>query len=193
MDTIFGRTPNEPVRLFVRIVFGLYALLLGSAFLCVSTTSAFAQAQVSSASISGTITDNTGAVTPGVKVTLSNPNTAFARTFTTDSAGLYSFTLVPPGTYTLTAEKEGFQTYVQKGIVLEVGQIATQDLTLQLGAVTQQITVEAAAPIVDRSDVNVSSTVTEQGTTELPLNQRNIFGLVDIDSSVNNSAQMQGP
>jgi len=167
------------------------ALLLGWSFLCVSTTPLFAQAQVSTASISGTVMDNTEAVTPGVKVTLSDPATAFVRTFTTDSAGLYSFTLVPPGTYTLTAEKEGFQTYVQKGIVLEVGQAATQDLKLQLGAVTEQITVEASAPIVDRNDVNVSSTVTEQGTTELPLNQRNIFGLVDIDSSVNNSAQMQ--
>jgi len=191
MGAISGSTTNGVARLFGGIKPCLCALLLGWASLCVSTTSLFAQAQVSSASISGTVMDNSGAVTPGVKVTLSDPGAGFVRTFTTDSAGLYSFTLVPPGTYTLTVEKEGFQTYVQKGIVLEVGQTATQDLKLQIGSVTQQITVEASAPIVDQSDVNVSSTVTEQGTTELPLNQRNIFGLVNIDSSVNNSAQMQ--
>jgi len=191
MGATFGRMEHALACVSARVVSCLCAVLMAWAFICVSSPSAFAQTQTSAASISGTVTDNTGAVVPEVKVTLSNPDTAFVRTFTSDSAGLYSFTLVPPGTYTLTAEKQGFNTYVQKGIVLEVGQAATQDLTLQVGAVTQEINVTASAPIVDKADVNISSTVTEQATVELPLNQRNIFGLADIDSSVNNSAQMQ--
>lgn len=150
-----------------------------------------AQAQAFNASLSGTVYDSTGAVVPKAKVTLSNPARGFERTFDTTSDGRYAFTLVPPGTYALTVQGSGFTSYNQTGIDLQVGQSATQDVTLQLGAVTQQVTVSASAEILETSNANIASTVSNRQTVELPLNLRNIYGLVSLNSSVNNSQQYQ--
>ena len=144
-----------------------------------------------SATLGGTVQDSSGGVMPNVKVTLANPEKGFARSFTTGSDGGYTFTLLSPGTYTLTAEGSGFETYVQRGIVLAVGESATQDITLRVGAVTQRVEVNAAAPMVNTTDSNVAQTVTQREVQELPLNWRNPYGLVALNSSVNNSSQNQ--
>jgi hypothetical protein len=146
-----------------------------------------AQAQAFTASLSGVIADASGAAVPGATVTLNNPDKGFTRTYTTAGDGSYSFTLVPPGTYELKVEKQGFRPYTQKGIILAVGQAATQNVTIQLGSVTQEVTVTAAAPLLNTTNANVSSDVTQRQTVELPLNLRNVFGLVALNSSVNNS------
>jgi hypothetical protein len=150
-----------------------------------------AQAQAFTASLSGVIADASGAAVPGATVTLNNPDKGFTRTYTTAGDGSYSFTLVPPGTYELKVEKQGFRPYTQKGIILAVGQAATQNVTIQLGSVTQEVTVTAAAPLLNTTNANVSSDVTQRQTVELPLNLRNVFGLVALNSSVNNSQQNQ--
>jgi len=75
--------------------------------------------------------------------------------------------------------------------VLAVGQVAEQNVTLELGAVTQEITVTASAPLINTSNANISSDVDQRQTVELPLNLRNVFGLVALNSSVNNSQQNQ--
>ena len=108
-----------------------------------------AQAQAFTASLAGSVYDHTGAALPETIVILSNPDRAFTRTLTTATDGRYTFTLLPPGTYTLKVEKTGFRPYVQSGVVLAVGQAASQDVTLELGAVTQQLTVTAAAPMLN--------------------------------------------
>lgn len=150
-----------------------------------------AQAQAFSASLSGTVYDSSGAAVPNAKVTLSSPTQGVERAFTTGQDGRYTFTLVPPGTYNLTVEGPSFKTYSQKGIGLEVGQSATQDITLQLGEVTQQVTVSASAEILETQNANIASTVSNRQTTELPLDLRNVYGLVALNSSVNNSQQNQ--
>jgi len=109
----------------------------------------YAQAQAFTASLAGSVYDHTGAALPETIVILSNPDRAFTRTLTTATDGRYTFTLLPPGTYTLKVEKTGFRPYVQSGVVLAVGQAASQDVTLELGAVTQQLTVTAAAPMLN--------------------------------------------
>src|SRR5207247_2832022 len=91
----------------------------------------------------------------------------------------------------MKVEKTGFRPYVQSGVVLAVGQAASQDVTLEPGAVTQQLTVTAAAPMLNTTNANVASDVTQRQTVELPLNLRNVFGLVTLNSSVNNSQQKQ--
>jgi len=151
----------------------------------------YAQAQAFTASLAGSVYDHTGAALPETIVILSNPDRAFTRTLTTATDGRYTFTLLPPGTYTLKVEKTGFRPYVQSGVVLAVGQAASQDVTLELGAVTQQLTVTAAAPMLNTTNANVASDVTQRQTVELPLNLRNVFGLVTLNSSVNNSQQKQ--
>jgi hypothetical protein len=165
--------------------------VLGLLFAISGTPSLRAQTEAFAASLSGVVTDASGKAVPGAKVTLSDTHAGFSRIFTTGSDGRYSFTLVPPATYALKVEKAGFRVYSQVGIVLAVGEAASQNVALQVGAVTQQITVNAAAPILNTANANISSTVTGRETVELPLNLRNVYGLVSLDSSVNNSQQNQ--
>jgi len=160
-------------------------------FLVLQAPSLFAQAQAFTASLSGSVVDNSGAAVPGATVTLTNPDKRFSQTFTTGADGRYTFTLLPPGNYVLKIEKADFRPYEQSGITLAVGQPATQDVTLQLGTFRQQVTVTAAAPMLNVTNANVASDVTQRQAVELPLNLRNVFGLVALNSSVNNSQQNQ--
>jgi hypothetical protein len=150
-----------------------------------------AQAQAFSASLHGVVYDNSGAVVPAATVTLSNPEKGLTQTFTTSPDGGYVFTLLPPGTYNLKVEKGGFRVYAQSGIVLTVGQTATQDVTLQLGPVSQEVTVRAGAAIVNTTNANVGTTIDTRQVLELPLDVRNVFALVSLNASVNNSSQYQ--
>jgi hypothetical protein len=150
-----------------------------------------AQGQSAFASLNGTVRDSTGAVAPGASVTLSDPERNFSRTFTTGTDGTYVFALVSPGTYTLKATATGFATYLQEGVILAVAQTATQDITLTVGRITEQVTVTATTPLLNTSNANIGSEVTARETVELPLNVRNPFYLVTLNSSVNNSSQGQ--
>ncbi|MBZ5513331.1 MAG: TonB-dependent receptor [Acidobacteriia bacterium] len=167
------------------------SFLLLSLAICWPHATLQAQSQVFSASLRGTIYDHTGATVPGATITLSNPDKGFSNAFTSSNDGSYVFTLVPPGTYTLKVEHAGFRPYTQVGIVLAVGQSANQDVTLELGQVTQEVTVRAQAAILNTGNANVGSDVTQRQAVDLPLNWRNVYGLVLLNSSVNNNVQNQ--
>jgi len=167
-----------------RFLRGLVVLL----FLCVP---AFAQGEAANARLDGTVEDPNGASVPGAKVTLANRDTGFTREFNTTEAGQFTFTLIPPGRYELSVEKAGFNIYRQTNIVLAVGQASTLNPRLELGAVTQTVEVEGAAPVLNTGSSDVGSEVSSKQAVELPLNIRNVFGLVQLDSSVNNSQQNQ--
>ncbi|MEO8657216.1 MAG: TonB-dependent receptor [Bryobacteraceae bacterium] len=154
-------------------------------------TSAWGQGESASSRVNGTVTDPNKSAVPGAKVTLSNDQTGFTRVATTSDTGAYTFTLVPPGTYQIKIEKEGFSAAVLSGVLLTVGQATTIDLSLALGTVTQTVQVEASSPMLSTGSVNLGSEVTSKQVIDLPLNIRNVFGLVSLDSSVNNSAQVQ--
>ena len=153
----------------------------------VSPQPLFAQAVTYSASLSGSVVDSSGGAIPDASVTLSNPDKGFQRTQPSMEDGRYVFTLLAPGNYVLRIGKSGFQTYVQSGIVLAVGQTATQDVTLTVGAVTQEVKVTAGAPLVNTTNANVGMDVTSRQAVELPINLRNVFTLVLLDSSTNNN------
>jgi hypothetical protein len=165
--------------------------LLGLTLLGPGALRVWAQAQAFNASLSGSVYDKTGGVVAAATVTLSNPEKGLTQTFTTPPDGRYAFTLLPPGTYSLKVEKAGFRPYVQSGIALDAGQAATQDVSMEVGAVTQEITVTAGAAILNTESANVGTTVTQQQVLELPLDVRNVFGLVYLNASVNNSSQYQ--
>jgi len=165
--------------------------LLGLTLLGPTVPRALAQAQAFSASLSGFVYDSTGGVVPEATLTLSDPEKGFTQTLATQPDGAYAFTLLRPGAYALKVEKSGFQTYVQSGIVLTVGQTATEDVKLQIGAVTQEVTVTAGAQILNTETANVGMTVAQQQVVELPLDTRNVFVLVTLNASVNNSSQYQ--
>ena len=177
-----NRLPT-PARGWLAVGLGCF---LASFLLCQGASHLYGQL-TTNASLNGTVVDSTGAVVPGATVTLSNPEKGFSRSFTTSNDGRYVFPLIQPGNYALKVEKPGFRTYVQSGIVLAVGEAASQDVTLKLGAVTQQVEVTASAPLLNTTNANESSEVTGHQAVELPMSWRNIFTFTELDSSVQDS------
>ncbi|MGC2639441.1 MAG: TonB-dependent receptor [Acidobacteriaceae bacterium] len=150
-----------------------------------------AQIATTTASISGTIVDPSGAVVPKATVTLSSAERGVTRSITTENAGRYSFAQVPPGSYTLNVKASGFKTYQQDGIVLNASQSASQDVTLTVGAETQSISVIANASQLNTENSNIADDIPGKDITEYPLNIRNIYGLATLNSSVSNTSEGQ--
>src|ERR1044071_2343247 len=119
------------------------------------------------AQLSGTVRDESGGVLPGVSVTVTQTNTGLVRTTVTDSTGGYLLTNLPTGPYRLEVALQGFKTYVQTGIVLQVGGTPTVNAVLNVGTLEQSVTVEAAAPLVDVRSAGISSVVNNQQILEL--------------------------
>lgn len=176
---------KHPFRspLWIAIVAALVLFALGG--------QSFAQTGTFTATLSGSVTDSSGAVVRGAKVTLTSPDRGITRTFTTDEAGLYTFTLLPPGTYALQVAAEKFGPYKQTGITLAAGQTAQQHVSLKLGAVTESVEVTADAPLLNTENANISADISEKQITELPLNIRNAVGFALLNSSVSNSNLFQ--
>ena len=156
---------------------GFVALIL----LCASC--AFGQV---SASISGTVTDPSGAAVSGAAVTIRNVNTGVARDAATDNSGHYQVFSLPVGEYEAHARKEGFTEEVRTGIRLVVGQDATLNLGLQVGAVAEQVTVNGDAPVVNLTTTDISGLVDEQQVRDLPLNGRSYDELLTLNPGVVN-------
>lgn len=135
-------------------------------------------AQYTTASLGGTILDASGSSVPGAKVTVRNVDTEFTQTVSTDSDGAFLFSRLPVGNYELKVEKEGFSTYVQKGITLTVNQAANQIVTMQVGEVTQNVSVEADAELIVTRTATTGQLVDEKRIVELPLNGRGVQNLV---------------
>lgn len=139
-----------------------------------------AWAQISQATLEGVVRDNTGGVVPGAQVTLKNKGTAAVRTAVTGTTGQYAFPNVDPAEYTLTIGFQGFKTYVISSLTLHTGEHSTVDATLQLGDTSQQVTVEAAVPLLATTTSEVSHLVPPSQVAELPLNGRNFWELTQL-------------
>src|SRR5438094_3803257 len=167
-------------------------LFVTVAALAISLAPPLAQGQslASSAAFSGSVSDSSGARVSNATVVLTSVEKGITRTFKTDSEGNFSFALLPASTYTLTVSAPGFKTAKQEGITLEVGQSASQAVMLTIGSV-EQIEVTAEAPLLQTDNANVGAEVSTKQVTELPLNPRNVFNFVELNSSVNNLSQRQ--
>jgi hypothetical protein len=141
-------------------------------------------AQFTTASLSGTVVDTTGASVPDARVTVANVDTGFTQSITTNSTGEYLFPRLPVGKYRLTVEKNGFTTYVQSGIELVVNQAATQPVTLTVGAVSQQVLVTSDAPVITTESATLNQVVTQQQIRDLPLDGRQVQQLVFLSAGV---------
>ena len=113
-------------------------------------------AQVLYGSIVGTLTDETGAVVPKAVVTVTNTSTGLSRQATTDEAGYYSIPNLPEGTYDLSVTAGGFRPYTQKGVSVSINTVTRADARIQLGALNEQVTVEASAAILQTTKSDVS-------------------------------------
>ena len=143
-------------------------------------------AQFTTASLSGTIVDPSGAAVPAATVTVQNTETGFTRTTKSGNGGDYLFPVLPVGEYTLTVAASGFETYAQKGIILTVNRAATQLVTLKLGTQTQEVTVNGNASLVTTSSAAVGQLVNQKETVDLPLNGRATQALVFLVPGANN-------
>jgi len=143
-----------------------------------------ASAQVATGTISGTLTDNTGAVLPGVSVVILNQDTGISRMVLTNETGHYSAPTLGVGQYRLTVSLEGFQTVERSGITLTVGREAVVDVQLSVGTIAQTLDVTAEAPLVSTTNASVSFTVAETTIKELPLNGRDLTELILLNPGV---------
>ena len=153
----------------------LREVALGVSMLVLTAVAASAQA---TAELNGRVTDDSGAVLPGVTVTATQTDTAFMRTVVTDSNGTYSMPNLPTGPYRLEMSLQGFKSYVQTGIVLQVGATPTINAVLAVGNVEETISVEGAAPLVDVRSAGISEVVENERIVELPLQGRQVTDLI---------------
>ncbi len=128
--------------------------------------------------VSGTVLDPTGASVPDAQVKLTQTDTGLVRTATSGSDGRYSVLSLPTGPYQLEVSKQGFRTSVQTGIVLQVNTNPAIDVVLNVGAVTDQVVVEAATTMVEVHTTSVGQVIDSQRVVDLPLNGRNPTDLV---------------
>jgi len=140
-------------------------------------TAAFAQ--VTTADIVGRVTDASGAVLPGVTVTVENIGTHDTRVAPTNASGDYTFTLLPIGRYSVKIELQGFTTQTAS-LALSAGDRSRLDVRLQVGAVAENVTVVAESPLVQTDSATLSSLVTEKAVQDLPVNGRNFVRLVQL-------------
>ena len=165
--------------------FAMFAALL------LPISQAMGQSQAASAMLAGTVTDSTGAVILGASITVTSTSQGFQRETKSNAQGTFVFTLLPPGRYSLKAQKENLSTYTYTNINLAVGQSLEIPVTLTMAKVSEVVEVTSAMPVMDTSDSNVSTEIDQKALVDLPLNARNVFGLVFLNSAVNNTALVQ--
>ncbi len=146
---------------------------------------AFAQSQAASGSIEGTITDTTGAVVAGVRVSAVNLQTGLTRDTETNSEGLYRLQVLPVGDYNVSIEKQGFATIKRDAVKVQVGDKVTLDIELGAAGAAETVNITTEAPIVETTRTQVSSTVNERAVANLPVNGRNFIDFVLLTPGVN--------
>ncbi|HEX7961782.1 MAG TPA: TonB-dependent receptor [Terriglobales bacterium] len=157
------------------------ALTLALLFLCTVPL----YAQVDTGSIVGTVTDPSGAVVSGAKVTLTNLGTNASLTTTTQGDGTYKFTPVRIGSYKVDVSAQGFQTASQRNITVDVSSNVLANFKLQPGSVTQMVEVTTAAPVLETQNASVGQVINEHSVDTLPLNGRNFTFLAQLAAGVN--------
>jgi hypothetical protein len=141
--------------------------------------------QIDTGTILGTVRDQSGAVIPQAKVTLTNTGTGVSSSGQTNNEGHYAFPAIKSGTYQVTIQATGFKKYVRSGISLSIQQSAEIDVALETGDINQSVEVTAEAPILQTQESSVGQTVSGQTINDLPLNGRDWTYLARLSTGVN--------
>jgi hypothetical protein len=142
-------------------------------------------AQISgTGALTGIVTDPSGAVIAGATVTATNIGTGQVRTGTTDASGIYKFSLLPPGNYSVTFSAQGFKTVEVPSVTVSVTENATLNRTLEIGAQSQSVTVQAEAQTIQTQNATVGTLVGSKEVTSLPLSSRNYTQILDLSPGV---------
>src|SRR5213593_2690117 len=165
------------------------------ALLCMRlAVSGVARAQSSyTAAVRGVVTDVSGGGVPGATVTVTESDRNVPHTVTTDSAGRYVVTALPPGQYTLSVELSGFKTYTHTNIPLAVQQQATFDVSLEVGGVTETVEVRSRAPLLNTTISTLGQVIENRYMLALPNIGRNPLSLLNLTPGVNGAAGTVSP
>jgi Carboxypeptidase regulatory-like domain len=134
--------------------------------------------------ISGVVYDSTGAVVPGVTITVTNPQTNFTRTAVSNESGYYNFPALPPELYNVKAEIAGFQSEVRNSVQLQVQQTARIDFRLSVGSVNETVQVEGGAPLLNTENATVGTVIEQKRIEDLPINGRSFISLIALSPNV---------
>lgn len=173
--------------------------LLFASVVSIALLTTTAWAQTAAGGVAGTVTDPSGSLIQGAVITLTNGATNIVQTTRSTSSGTYVFEGVPVGSYTLKADARGFKTYVLTGIQVHVQSVVTADISLQLGSVSQKVTVTSAVPLLQAQDASLGQTIPSVQVNDLPLNGRNWLSLAQLSagtyattgSNTDNPSQIQ--
>ncbi len=169
-----------------------------AALLCLSSTSVMAQ--TTTASVTGTVTDSSGAVAPSVKITATNVGTNLTYNTNTNDSGVYNLLFLPVGQYTVSTDKQGFKKTVLGPFTLEVNQIGRVDISLQVGEMSQSVEITGVAPILQTESTATGDSITASRLGAIPMNGRNFASLTMLipgaistsPGAMNTSGRMQG-
>src|SRR5689334_21214365 len=145
-----------------------------SLLILVFATAAFAQ---TTASIQGTVTDQSGAAVVGATVSVKNAALGIERTAQTNNTGAYEVPALPPGNYNVQVQMSGFETQLAKDVLLEVSKNSVQNFGLKVATTTEVVTVEATAPVIESTTMTVGQTINQRTVQEIPLNGRHFVDL----------------
>src|ERR1700681_4581066 len=162
---------GEAMR-FSRIRWVLFAILI-------VLTAAFG-VSTSATTLNGTVADSAGKSIPAASITATNVGTNVASPTLTDSSGVYVIPNLPPGTYQVSVQKDGFKTLVKPDVVLHTDSVVEINFTMEVGSLAQSVTIEAGAPVVELSSSTISGVVTNTAVLELPLNARSWTDLATL-------------
>src|SRR6267154_865968 len=151
-------------------------------FCLVSTTILLAQS--TGGRILGRVADPSGAVLAGVKVTLVNEATGVSRETQTNDSGDFAFIEVPVGTYRSEFELTGFKKNIRRGVLLELNQVVTLNMTMQIGGAKEVVEVTSEAPLVDTTSTQLGAVVNDRSISQLPLNARDTYQFLQLQPGV---------
>ncbi|HZW53963.1 MAG TPA: carboxypeptidase-like regulatory domain-containing protein, partial [Candidatus Elarobacter sp.] len=157
---------------------------MGFFILALATAPSAVHAQATTGTISGAVTDESKAVLPGVTIVVRNMETGATRQLVTDERGGFRALNLPPGIYSVTAELSGFTSAKRENLTLEIGREVSADLSLKVGAINENVTVEGAATNIDLSSAVAGGVVSTTQIAELPLNGRNFMQLATLQPGV---------
>jgi outer membrane receptor protein involved in Fe transport len=152
--------------------------LLAVAVVALAPSLAWAQSNVATGQIFGSVADPDGAAMPGVSIAASNPDTGFTRRTITDASGFYRIDLLPSGNYDVRADLTGFKSEIKRGVNVTLGSAVGVNFALQLTAIEEEIVVTAESPVVEVTNPSVSAAVSDQAIANLPLQGRDFTDFV---------------
>ncbi len=161
------------------------------ALVLLSACAVFGQA-VAIGSVSGTVTDQSGSFVPGAAVRMIDTERGTVHSGNTNTEGRYTFNNLPVGSYRLEVQANGFKNYAQTGITLQVAENITQNVALQVGALTETVEVQAGASMVETRDSSISAVIQHQQIVDLPLNGRNLTSLLTLSGVATQDMTLNG-